>query len=96
LILTRAEASWFTGNKQAAIDDINIIRTVSGGVAPLTLADLPSDAKFIDELIYERRYSMLFEYGHMLPAATKCIRTRLSRLMSALRETIFMLPPARR
>lgn len=80
LILLRAEARWFTGNKQGAIDDINTIRTVSGGLAPqptattitlvgtattvrppLTVAS--TDDQFLDELLYNRRESLLFE-GH--------------------------------
>lgn len=64
LILLRAEARWFAGNKAGAITDINTVRTVSGGLAPTTLTAAASDTQFIDELLYNRRYSLFFEYGH--------------------------------
>jgi hypothetical protein len=83
LILMRAEASWFTGNKQAALDDINLIRTTSGGLAPLTLAAFPTDATFITELLYERRYSLLFEYGHRWVDAR-----RFNRLSTLPRDVV--------
>jgi hypothetical protein len=61
LILLRAEAKYFTGDQLGALDDINIIRTRSGGLAPR--AAFTSEADFIDELLYNRRLSLLFE-GH--------------------------------
>jgi hypothetical protein len=61
LILLRAEARYFTGDVSGALDDINTIRTRSGGLAQLT--SFASDAAFIDELLYNRRLSLLFE-GH--------------------------------
>jgi hypothetical protein len=64
LILIRAEARWFTGNKQGALDDINFIRVNSGGLAPTTLTTASPDDQFITELLYNRRYSLFFEYGH--------------------------------
>jgi len=64
LILLRAEARWFGGNKAGALADINTVRTVSGGLAPTTLTAASSDAEFVDELLYNRRYSLFFEYGH--------------------------------
>jgi hypothetical protein len=45
----------------AAVDELNIVRTGSGRLAPLT--GTPDRATFIAELLYERRYSLLFE-GH--------------------------------
>ncbi len=63
LILLRAEARWFTGDKVNALADIDFIRVNSGGLAPTTLTILSSDAAFIDELLLQRRYSMMFE-GH--------------------------------
>ncbi|MEO7729999.1 MAG: RagB/SusD family nutrient uptake outer membrane protein [Kofleriaceae bacterium] len=62
LILLKAEALFFTGMKAAAIAELNIVRERAGGLDPLT--GEPSDATFIDELLYERRYSLLFEGGH--------------------------------
>jgi starch-binding outer membrane protein, SusD/RagB family len=64
LVLMRAEAEWFTGAKQAAVDDINLVRINSGGLAPKALSDFPDDNTFINELLYNRRFSLLLEYGH--------------------------------
>ncbi len=61
LILMRAEANIGLGNRAAAIADLNIIRTVSGGLAPLA-ADFAGN--LVDELLYNRRYSLFGEYGH--------------------------------
>jgi hypothetical protein len=60
LILLRAEANIGLGNLGAAQDDINLIRSRSGGLPPVVLT--PTNA--IDELLYNRRYSLLFEGGH--------------------------------
>jgi hypothetical protein len=64
LILIRAEARWFTGDKAGAIADLNFIRTSSGGLAPTGLTTSSSNEQFITELLYNRRYSLFFEYGH--------------------------------
>lgn len=64
LILIRAEARWFTGDKAGAISDINFIRTNSGGLAATALTTASSDADFTTELLYNRRYSLFFEFGH--------------------------------
>ena len=58
LLLLRAEAN-LTANPAAALADINAVRTVSGGLAPL--ASLGADP--VGTLLYERRYSLLWE-GH--------------------------------
>ena len=62
LILLRAEARYFTGDPLGALQDINLIRTTSGGLAPR--GPFVNDADFITELLYNRRYSLLFEGGH--------------------------------
>jgi hypothetical protein len=61
LLLMRAEANAQLGNRAAAIADLNIVRTVAGG-----LAALPADftGNLIDEVLYNRRYSLFGEYGH--------------------------------
>ena len=64
LILIRAEARWFTGNKQGALDDINFVRVNSGGLAATSLTTGATDDQFVTELLYNRRYSLFFEYGH--------------------------------
>jgi hypothetical protein len=62
LILDRAEARWFTGDKVGAMADLNFIRTNSGGLAAIAMP--ATDTEFIDALLYERRYSLLYEGGH--------------------------------
>jgi hypothetical protein len=62
LILLKAEALWFTGDKTGAMTALNLIRTKSGKLA--ALAEPADDAAFIDALLYERRYSLMFEGGH--------------------------------
>jgi hypothetical protein len=59
LMLIRAEANIFTNNLGAALTDINNVRAVSGGLAPL--APFGSQAAALAALLYERRYSLLFE-----------------------------------
>ncbi len=61
LILMRAEALYFTGDKAGALSDINLIRTKSGGLAPR--GAFTSDNDFITELLLQRRMSLLWE-GH--------------------------------
>jgi hypothetical protein len=61
LILLRAEAKYFTGDRVGALDDINLVRTKAGGLAKLTT--FSNDSAFVDELLYNRRWSLLFE-GH--------------------------------
>jgi hypothetical protein len=62
LILLRAEARYFSGDQVGALNDINFIRTTSGGLAPR--GPFVSDDDFITELLYQRRYSLMFEGGH--------------------------------
>lgn len=64
LVLLRAEARYFTGDVPGALADLNFVRTNSGGLAPLALADIATPAQFITRLLYERRFSLLFEGGH--------------------------------
>ena len=59
LILIRAEAEIGKSDVANAAKDLNLIRTRSGGLAPVTI----NAANAIDELLYNRRYSLLFE-GH--------------------------------
>lgn len=68
LILLKAEALYFSdanrSKKQAAIDELNLVRTNSGKLAPLNAAEITNDNDFINALLYERRYSLMFEGGH--------------------------------
>ncbi len=62
LILIRAEARIQTNDLAGALTDINTVRTISGGLDPLpAFAD---QAAAINALLYERRYSLVFEWGH--------------------------------
>ena len=63
LILLRAEAAWAMGDLDAATADLDIVRTVSGGLQPLP-ATVDTADEVEDELLYNRRYSLLFEGGH--------------------------------
>ena len=61
LVLMRAEARWFTGDKANAIADLNAVRAVSGGLASSSVTAGSTDAQFIQGLLYERRYSLMLE-----------------------------------
>ncbi|MDH5588897.1 MAG: RagB/SusD family nutrient uptake outer membrane protein [Gemmatimonadota bacterium] len=61
LILLRAEANIGAGNIAPAIVDINFIRENSGGLAPRAGLDATN---ILDELLTQKRYSLLFEGGH--------------------------------
>lgn len=64
LILIRAEANLAMGNRAAAIEDINLIRTTSGGLEPLPDPYPGSDDDLLNELLYNKRFSLVFEWGH--------------------------------
>ena len=62
LILLRAEANIGLNDLAPAVDDINIVRTTSGLLAPYVgVVDQPS---LLTELLYNKRYSLLYEGGH--------------------------------
>ena len=87
LILLRAEAELQTGARASALTDINIIRVNSGRLAPLA-AD-PGDPGLLDELLYNRRYSLMWEGGHRWIDARRY--DRLAQLPKAL-PTHFVFP----
>lgn len=62
LLLLRAEALWGMNMLPEAIADLNRVRTVSGGLTALA-TNLTAD-QVEDEILYNRRYSLLFEGGH--------------------------------
>jgi hypothetical protein len=66
LILLAAEANWFaaTGSKSTAITDLNFIRANSGGLAATTVTTGSTDSVFVNELLKQRFYSLLYEGGH--------------------------------
>jgi hypothetical protein len=59
LILLRAEARYFTGDVAGALQDINAIRTTSGGLLPRGAFVDAND--FTTELLKQKRYSLLWE-----------------------------------
>lgn len=63
LILLRADANIGLGNIAAAADDLNFIRVHSGGLPERN--DINA-GNALDELLKQRRYSLLFEGGHSL------------------------------
>jgi hypothetical protein len=68
LILLRAEANLGLGNPSLAIADINRVRVRAGGLPLISdpyVADvaLKQPASLLDELLYEKRYSLLWEIG---------------------------------
>jgi starch-binding outer membrane protein, SusD/RagB family len=66
LILMRAEANFALGDRGDALTDINLIRTTSGGLTALpgTFATTAPDSAFLNEILYEKRYSLVWEGGH--------------------------------
>jgi len=62
LLLLRAEAAIGLGDLASALTDINTVRTVSGLLAPL--GGFADATAAIDELLYNRLYSLMFEGGH--------------------------------
>jgi hypothetical protein len=62
LILLKAEALWFNGDHDGATTALNLVRQNSGKLAALAVP--ADDADFVDKLLYERRYSLMYEGGH--------------------------------
>ena len=62
LILLRAEANLGLGDITSALTDIDFIRVNSGGLPPYSGALTPDAV--LDELLYNKRYSLLYEGGH--------------------------------
>lgn len=62
LILLRAEALIGQNDLVGALADINTVRTRSGRLAPLAVLASPTAA--LDELLYNKLYSLMFEGAH--------------------------------
>lgn len=62
LILLHAEASIGLNDLGTALTDINLVRTTSGGLAPLVA--FADQTAAITELLYNKRYSLMYEGGH--------------------------------
>lgn len=76
LLLLRAEIRWNTGNKAGAIDDLNLVRVNSGGLAATTLTAGSADAAFVTELLYNRLYSLMWAQGTRWIDARRYDRTQ--------------------
>ena len=63
LLLLSAEVNLGLNNKAAAIADIDSVRIHSGGLPPTTLTVASSNAAFVDEILYNRLMSLLWEQG---------------------------------
>lgn len=61
LILLHAEALYFTNEPADALIALNLVRQTSGGLP--AIGGAPNAQQFTDALLYERRYSLMFE-GH--------------------------------
>lgn len=64
LILIRAEANIQLGNLAAAKRDIDFVRVRSGGLDTLSAAAFSTGTAALNALLHERRYSLVFEWGH--------------------------------
>lgn len=64
LILLRAESNLRLGNHAAAAEDINLIRVRSGGLEPIHDLAGEDHEDIVTELLYNRRYSLVWEFGH--------------------------------
>lgn len=62
LILLRAEANIALNNLGTAVTDLDLIRTTSGGLP--AYAGAVTQPALLDELLYNKRYSLLYEGGH--------------------------------
>lgn len=63
LLLLRAEALIGLGQFDQALPFLNFVRQNSGGLDPIAVGGLDA-SNAVDELLYDRRYSLLFEGGH--------------------------------
>jgi hypothetical protein len=64
MVLLRAQAKIETGDLASATDDINIVRTIEGGLPPIAVP--ATKAAAIDAVLYEKRYSLLTESAQRL------------------------------
>lgn len=68
LILIKAEALWFNNMHNEAITELNLVRKNSGklaGIGEAGGAAVPADdVAFVKELLFDRRYSLMYEGGH--------------------------------
>jgi len=63
LLLLRAEIRWNSGDRQGAVDDINLVRMHSGGLPNSSLTAGSAAEAFVTELLYNRLYSLMWSQG---------------------------------
>jgi hypothetical protein len=63
LVLLRAEAEIGLNQLAQAITDLNLVRQGAGNLPATTLTPASPASAFLDELLYNRRYSLLWEQG---------------------------------
>jgi hypothetical protein len=61
LILLNAEVNLGLGNVAGAIAALNVTRVNSGGLPPSTLTAASPASSVVDAILYEKRYSLMFE-----------------------------------
>lgn len=61
LISAEAKAKLATPDLAGSLADINVIRTVAGGLPARTAASLAQPADYVNEVLKQRRYSLFFE-----------------------------------
>jgi len=64
LILLKAEAQWFTNDHAGAIATLNKVRTGVGKLPAIDPATITTNTGFVDALLYDRRYSLMYDGGH--------------------------------
>lgn len=63
LLLLRAEIRWNNNNKAGAVADLDLVRAQSGGLPASGLTAASSNDAFVNELLYNRTYSLMWEQG---------------------------------
>lgn len=63
LLLLRAEIRWNTANRAGAVADLDLIRQHAGGLPASGLTAASTDDAFVDELLYNRLYSLMWSQG---------------------------------
>lgn len=61
LVLLSAEAHLKLGDKATAVTEVNTVATAYNAVRPIPLTAASSDADILDEILYQKRYSLFFE-----------------------------------
>jgi hypothetical protein len=87
MLLLRAQAYIELNDLASATADINTVRTLDGGLAPI--AQPATKAAAIDAVLYEKRYSLLAESAHRLVDLRAYSRFNAIQMKSELTGDIF-------